>query len=411
VGVLALLWLAFRALSGGPAAVHLEARSSELYAELARWSSSAAPHTVHVEGDGAWDAAARDWLAALPGAGTRVSWSGAGPLPVAIAADPVADPEGATRAAAAAPAGTRMVLADQVGPLDSIQPAGGGARFLARSAPRLLTLAAGSARAVTAVPDTLVLGRVLVIARAGWESKFVTAALEERGWTVDARLFLRPGRDVRQGPGLPLDTSRYAAVIVLDSGLAEPRAMSGYVRSGGGAILSMRAARDPGLAQLTAGTRGAEYPGLMPFDTAAPEPHRSLALTPILPRSDAVVLERSGPRVAVAARRLERGRALTFGYHDTWRWRMSGGDGAAGAHRDWWADLVSLVARTGRVPVPNDVLTDEAPRAALAARLGPQAEGPANVPGRRWPGDPLLFGVALAALFSEWLSRRLRGAV
>jgi hypothetical protein len=173
----------------------------------------------------------------------------------------------------------------------------------------------------------------------------------------------------------------------------------------------MQATRDPGLASLAAGARGAEYPGLMPFDTAASEPLRSLALTPILPRNDAVVLERSGSRVAVAARRLERGRVLTFGYHDIWRWRMSGSDGAAQAHRDWWADLVSLVAQAGRVPVSDDVLTDEAPRAALAARLGSPGKGPADAPGPRWPGDPLLFGVALAALFSEWMSRRLRGAV
>ena len=409
-GLLALGWLVVRAWTGRPAEVHLEARSSDLSARLTRWSTSAAPASVHVAGDGNWTPVSRDWLAALPGVGTRVTWSGTGPAPMALVAEPVADPEGATRALAAAPPGTGVVVADRIGPLDSIRPAGGGARFLARSAPRWLQVSAGPARATSAIADSLVLGRILLLARAGWESKFVAAALEERGWQVDARLFLRAGRDVRQGPGVPVDTSRYAAVVVLDSGLAEARSVAGYVRLGGGLVLSMSAARDPGLAPLAAGAAGAEYAGLTPFDSSAGDPRRSLAMTPIQVRSDAVVLERSGGRNAVAARRIERGRVMTVGFQDTWRWRMSGGAGAVAAHRDWWADLVASVARSERVPLLVDDMADEAPLASFAARLGPSGAGPEQAPGRQWPSERWLFGFTLAALLAEWASRRLRGA-
>ena len=37
------------------------------------------------------------------------------------------------------------------------------------------------------------LGAVVIIGRAGWEAKFVAAALEERGWSVRLRVSVAPG--------------------------------------------------------------------------------------------------------------------------------------------------------------------------------------------------------------------------
>ena len=391
--------------------VRASASQRDLTTALSRWSTAAEPVSVHLESEGFLDPFQRDWLAALAGVGTRVTWESRGGAPLAVAVEPVADPEGGVRAWVAAPSGTRIDVEDPAGPLDSLAASGGGARLLVRSSPAELRARAGVSVAGSAVTDSLVLGRILLLGLAGWESKFVAAALEERGWKLDARLRLSPRGDVRQGALGPIDTARYAAVLVLDSiGNAEARAVARFVREGGGAVIAAPAAGTTALAAISAASAGARLPGREPFDSTLAQPRLSLELVPLAPREDAVVLERRGNSVAVAARRVDRGRVLSTGYRDTWRWRMGGGESAVEDHRDWWAGLVARVAYVGRVRKPTAPATDEAPLATMIDRLGPASAAPAG-PGPGWKISPAwLFGLLAAALLLEWASRRLRGA-
>ena len=410
VALAALLWLMILAFRDRTGPVHAVVRSPDLSRALTEWSTSRAPVGVHVRAEGAFAPYARDWLRALAGAGTGVTWEGAAPAPTALAAGRVADPEGGTSAWIAAPAGAAIVMEDAAGPLDSIRSGTGGARVLVRSSPDELLARSGSTVARSAVSDSLVLGRLLLLGRAGWESKFVAATLEERGWTIDARLRLSPRGDVRQGAVTTLDTTRYSAVLVLDSiGTADALRIAAFVRSGGGVILSGPALRAPGLALLAAGSPRQPAAGHVPFDTLAREPRRGLELIPVVPRADAVVLEWRDNLAAVVARRIERGRAVTSGYLDTWRWRMGGGANAVAAHRDWWADLVAGVAHTARIARSVERVTDEAPLATLITRLGPATSAPPSSAGTTPISPGVLFGLLMAALLIEWASRRLRG--
>jgi hypothetical protein len=413
LAVAAIGWLLVQALRGRVTARAETADVQALPVQLVRWSRVAAPVRVHVRVDGALTPVQRDWLVALGGVGTAVSWEGRGLEPLAVAADPVADPAGGTRVLVAAPWGTRVVLADRLGTLDSVEAEAAGARFLVRSGPAAVQVQVGPLLARSAVRDSLVLGRLLVLGRVGWESKFVIAALEERGWQVDARLALSPRGDVVQGTTVPLDTGRYAALIVLDTaGLAGAPPLARYVERGGGLVVTARAAVAPALASLVPSAAEPPLPAVEPFDTTLAEPRRALALTPIRLGADAVPIERREAFVAVATRRVGRGRIAMVAYPDTWRWRMGGTTGALEEHRSWWAGLVAGVAHAGRVPRPLDAPLDKAPFARLIDRLGPPsperspssiATGPTIAP--KW-----LFAVLGMALLLEWLSRRLRGA-
>jgi hypothetical protein len=267
----------------------------------------------------------------------------------------------------------------------------------------------------SATRDSLALGRVLVLGQVGWETKFVTAALEERGWRVDARMELGPKGDVLQSaPGLRasafvVDTARYSAVVAVDSTAARYAQIAGYVRSGGGLVATASAVRVPALAALGAGGMERPIEAVEPFAADTLRPRRSLALRPISLRPDAVPLESRDAAVAVAARRVERGRVVVMGYEDTWRWRMGGGPDAVERHRDWWADLVARVAYTSRVTHPASPAIDEAPYARLVERLGsPVSAGVAGRASRVLP-IAFLFAVLALALLTEWASRRLRG--
>jgi hypothetical protein len=403
-----LAWLLVRSLQP-PVGPSVSSGVASLGPALARWSTRASPSAVHVRVDGSISPAQRDWLAALAASGTRVTWSGSGSLAIAAVAEPVADPAGATRIVAAASRGVVVSLADEYGPLDSVRAGAAGAWFLARSAPASVSVRAGVATARAATSDSLVLGRLLVLGRAGWESKFVVAALEERGWSVDARLALSPRVDVVQGRTIPIDTARYSAVIALDSSaLGSAGALARYVRSGGGLIVAAPLSAASPLASLDAGALRTELPATEPFDTAG-DPRRTLALTPIALREDALALERRAGSVAVAVRRVERGRVMVVGYGDTWRWRMAGGPGAAEQHRDWWAGLVANVAHVGRVAKPPVSPVDESPLASLVERLGP-AVSRAQVAAPSRISSAWLFAALAALLLGEWASRRLRGA-
>lgn len=409
--IVLVLWLLVESLRGPAGPLRASARERDLAAQLPRWSTAADPASVHVAFEGTLAPFQRDWLAALAGAGSRVTWESRNGIPLALAMEPVADPEGGVRAWIAAPSGNRVQVEDPAGPLDSLRASGGGGRLLVRSSPAELRVRTGASIASSAVGDSLVLGRLLLFGRAGWESKFVAAALEERGWKLDARLRLAPRRDVRQGGATPIDTARYAAVLVLDSiGNIEAQQIARFVRAGGGAVIAAAAAETSALEGLSAGRPGEALPGREPFDSTRADPRRSLELAPLVVRNDAVVLERRGSAAAVAARRVDRGRVATIGYRDTWRWRMGGGAAAVQDHRDWWADLVAGVAYAGRAMKQPRPVADEAPLATIIDRLGPsgakpRAPGPGFGISRAW-----LFGVLAAALLLEWASRRLRGA-
>jgi hypothetical protein len=220
---------------------------------------------------------------------------------------------------------------------------------------------------------------------------------------VDARIRVAPGVETRQGGDLSLDTARYAAVIALDGAAAgSAGAIDRYVGAGGGAILAGAATRLPALSRITPATASARRMA---------EPHSGLILAGV--KADAVVLESRGAGPLITARRSGSGRVVASGYDETWKWRMSRDEEASAAHREWWTSLVSAVAYAPPAAARDSGgAGDPAPFAALTAALGPQSDpdqGPA-APGSRMPPVWLLFGVLLAALLGETVSRRLRGA-
>lgn len=414
-----LLWVLVQSAGPRRASGRESADPASLPAALVRWSTVAAPPAVDAETGPALAPATRDWLAALAGAATRVSWHARGLLPIALVAGPVADPAGVTRLLLAASPGAMMTLRDGAGVLDTVTVgAAGGASITTRGIQGAVGAEAAHTTASAVVTGLLVLRHVLVLGQAGWESRFVVDALEERGWHVDTRLSLAPHSDMRQGATGPIDTARYAAVVVTDSsGIAAASHLAEYVLSGGGLVLAGSAAAMPAIRDLAPGTPGALVPPapMGPGDSLQTAAKRRLGLLPIIGlRSDAVTLEMRDRAVAVAARRAGDGRVVQSGYLDSWRWRMATTLGE-GAHRDWWAGLVSAVAyapleRVASASLPGHG-SDNAPAATAIDALGPMTlvlagpHGPAGSDARAW-----FFAAIVLALLAEWASRRLRGA-
>src|SRR6185437_16402071 len=113
-------------------------------------------------------------------------------------------------------------------------------------------------------------------------------------------------------------------------------------------------------------------------------------------KPDAEIVQRRGPGIAIAARRVGAGRVLQVGYDETWRWRMAGGPGSAAQHRAWWAGIVSAIAyapsASDSAPTASQFLA--APRAEVTQALGEPRASPLTMRGR-WP-DPRWL---LAAIF------------
>ena len=379
---------------------------------LADWSTLAkAPATIHVQLDSVPSTIERAWLSALAGAGSAVTWSG-DIAPLMIEAQPVASPSGGTKVLVAAPTGS-VVVNDDVGPIDTLRAQSAGAMLsLSASQDRLTARVKGSA-ASTRTADSLTLHRVLVIADAGWESKFAIAALEEEGWKVDASIRVAPGVNVTQGSVAVIDTSRYSAVVALDGASSQYAGrMLAFAQMGGGVVLASEAASLDAMAPLRAGAVGraearpASAGGSISLATVGLAPITSL-------RSDAVVVERRGGSNALAARRIGAGRVLQSGYEDAWRLRTGGGDNAVRDHRQLWSGLVSRVAyapRATRLAVTAN--EDQAPMVGLVAALGPKAlsRPTTNLPGGQSGAMFLLFSLLALALIGEVASRRLRGA-
>ena len=384
-----------------------------------------APSAVRVQFDSQPTAMHRDWLAAIGRAGTRVEWSSR-PLPAfAVSDEPLADPRRPDAIDVAAPVGTPVALSDGSDVLIRGVADASGRRFVRPATATSARVRVGMARGISAPPDSLVLRRLLVIGRAGWESEFVIDALEERGWSVDARIHVAPRADVTTGQPSTPDTGRYAVVILLDSSAARvPSAASyigSYVASGGGLVVAGSANHVVSLVPLTGSTAG-PYVGAESLMQADSGPRRSVGLFPLTDlRPDAVALERQGEHVAVVARRLSVGRVLQVGYDETWRWRLRGAGGTPGdpvaAHRDWWTRAVASVAYAPVVRRSRPPEVDAAPLASLLDALGPSMESGVAPGGHRGtsrrPAAPPTWGLAAVlgiGLVCEWASRRLRGA-
>src|SRR5690606_19152763 len=133
--VLALLvWSLVLALGVGGEGVVERASTETLGESLVRWTTVVRPGRVHVDFEHPPAGVERDWLGALVGAGTRVSWSGPSLLPTALALEPRADPAGGAEVSVSAPVGALVVLRDTLGVLDSarVEGAGGVRAYVAR---------------------------------------------------------------------------------------------------------------------------------------------------------------------------------------------------------------------------------------------------------------------------------------
>lgn len=464
VGLLvwSLLGVLRQRAAGGP---EERAGSRELLASLGRWSTVASPRAVRVDLGYPPSLIERDWLSALPGAGTRMKWSGSALVPSALALLPVADPAGGFDLAVAAPDGSSVIVGDSLGREDTLKSLGAGVRVHLPGSSPDVAVRVGSIASRAVVRDSLRRGRLLLLGAAGWEAKFVTAALEERGWTVDAHLAVAPGGDVSQGtpagtgnatapvapplgppppqvssvvPGfrsgrgvqasplllaiperaepasqtslrIPIDTGRYSAVIALDSTAArEALRIARFVRSGGGLVLWPEAAAHPALRDL-APARPDDLVGEPGRKIVRPLRAESLAVRPLVSlHADAVVLERVGSHVTLAGRRIGLGRVVETGYVEFWRLRLAGDQSSVERHRNWLARVVAGVAFTRREPLTT-LPGDAAPLAALIDRLGPPEDAPSlSAALAADPLSPWIIGVIAAALLLEWLSRRLR---
>jgi hypothetical protein len=413
VSLLILAWMLWISLDRGRAETVGRAKSANLDAALSDWSRSGVAHDrISVELDSTPRPAQRDWLRALRGAGSTVTWSG-DLDPVAISSKSIASPRGGIAVLAAAQ-GQSVRIADEVGALDTAETRSGGAAFEIPSAIGFIEARGAGSIARGPLPDSVRLRRILVLGSAGWESKFIVAALEESGWTVDASMYVAPGVSVTQGSTSPIDTSRYSAVVAVDGAAASRSGeIARYVASGGGLIIAGAAASIDGLSMLRPGSPGRPQPSNVDQDESAPTTLSSLGVVPIaLLRPDAILLERRGGVVVAAARRQGSGRVVQQGYLETWRWRMSGGDESLAEHRDWWTGAVASVAyaprHAGAAVVADQ---DAAPVARLVEALGtPSRTSGPNLSSAAGSISLWWLAAALAlCLLGEWTSRRLRG--
>jgi hypothetical protein len=366
---------------------------------------------IDLEVDALPSPAQRAWLAALARAGVTVRWHGTPPA-LGISAERVREPDAPVRVLLAVDSGGAVVLSDSAGGLDSLRAHGGGASLEAGEVVGTVHARRGAYAASVAPPPATEQREVLVLGRAGWESKFVLAALTEAGWRVRARLPAAPGVAVTDAALLPIDTARYGVVAALDSSAADlAPAVARFVAAGGGLVAVGSATLLGPFRTLVPARAGVRIPGRILLDadsaTRADLPLRPLEAL----RADAVPLERQSAGLAAAVRRAGAGRVLAVGYDESWRWRMLGGAGGPAAHRAWWSRTVGLVAPEREAPRGPRDSDDAAPLAALVSTLGPPA------PAARATGTPrgdalplLLLALLSAALLAETASRRLRGA-
>lgn len=370
---------------------------------------------VHAVFDDGVSAQTRDSLAALARAGVRVTWSG-DLTSVAAMAEPVREPAAGWRVSVVATGAS--AVADSLGALDSLDA--GGGTLTAVGVRGALSVREGSTTARTRHADDVSLGRVLVLSRAGWEAKFVIAALEEQGWLVDARLRVGPevvvtqGGATGQGRMAVPSLARHAAVVVLDTAVGrDAAAIRRYVNAGGGLVLAGEGASAPSLQSIApARVARVEPPESRSFEGNQPMHALTLHALGIF-RRDAVLLEDRDGTPATAARRVGAGRVVQMGYADTWRWRMQGEGPGVAEHRAYWSRLVGAAAAAELVPPPETPRANAAPLALAIQALGPGTQAPPRAArDPRVPTLPRWLGpLILAVLVGEWASRRARGAL
>lgn len=409
-----IAWMIWTTLAMRDAAAGRRVAGSRALADsLSEWTLDPRAESLHVVLDTVPGSSQRAWLAALRRAGAQVGWSSRGLTPLALALEPLNDPGGGVRASIAAPPGSRVVVSDMLGVMDTIATAGPSVQLRARAVEGVLSAATGGRAASAVLRDSLAPRGVVVLGSAGWEAKFVVAALEESGWKVSARLAVAPGVEVRQG-SIKLDTATTSAVVVLDStGSPDARAIERFVREGGGVVLAGSAARSPRFARLAAGRVGARVRAAA-ISFADSAPRRALGFYPIATGgADAVPLESRNGVLAAAARRVGAGRVVQVGYDESWRWRLQGGSASPEAHRIWWSAVVGSAGYRAAHSLATDPASlDPSPLAATFDALGDPSEPELSAPA--WSRAPVLrrwmLLVLLATLLAEWASRRLRGA-
>lgn len=417
VGAFALLgWLLGAALFPQPDRRMESASATNLAARLGAWTRAAPSIALHGDFAVAPDPWAVAWLAALNRSGHAVSWSGSPPA-VAMSVEQLADPAGGSRIAIAAPAGTRILVRDAEGIIDSVRIARFGATVIG---PDVVDQAVGIAVGQhfgAAPPDSALPRTVVVVGSASWEGKFIASALEERGWTVITHFFVAPNVEV--GQELPLDTSLVSAVVAVDTSLGRlGGAILRFVRSGGGLVLAGPSSFARSVAPLAPGVLG---PRLRPAtEPAGPIGLGSTGFYPVMSLAvDGVALELRGGRVAVAARRVGAGRVVQVGYDDSWRWRMAGANGSEEAHRAWWSRVLASVAyvpdAAARASLParqmdsSVSVVESAPLARLVDRLGPPRGRVAGASVAARFDQRILIVFIMLLLLAEWASRRMRG--
>ncbi len=374
-----LIVLLMRAWSPLERSTHAESATGEAVgSSLLHWSNTS-PARIHLSLDSTLRPLDRDWIAAIAHSGSVVTWDAPDIVPLAAALTRVVDPVGISELDVSAPAKSVIEIRTPVGGIDTVTAGTNGARLLIPGSASNMTVSVGGTKAVAAKPDSVVFRKLLVEGAASWETKFTIKALTERGWSVDALTHVAPGVDVLEGtPALP-DTSRYAAVIAVDSTAAlVRRGADAFVRNGGGLVTLSDAG--------TIGPRGVR----------------------------SVVLEK-GAAGDIRAMRLGNGRAMQVSYKDLWRRRMADADSVddpVAAHRELLADIVASVALAPRIAASADSLADPAPLADMVARLGRRsALADTGSPLGDAVPTSVLFGILIASLLIELASRRLRGAL
>lgn len=410
VNFAALLALAARLWSGSSAAAGTEVVSTgALDSALVAWSASS-PARATVQATVVPDGRQRDWLVALRRTGLGVDWTTSGTSGSALVVEAGPLPNSPSRVTASGGPGRDLVLSDELGQIDSTRAGRDGIAVWRASPLGTASLTLGTSSARAAARDSLITKPLLILGQAGWESRFVTTALEEDGWSVTARLTVAPGAIVRQGTRTRIDTAYLSAVVVLDStSELDAGEVARFVNDGGGVVASGAGTNHPALRTLLRARASGASAGAVGA-LLGPAPRTGLSTRTFTASAGAVALERRGDSPVVVGRRVGSGRVIAVGYDDTWRLRMAPpNDNAPQAHRIWWSSLAAGVAHSRLVP--RDIgPVDEAPFAATVDALGPPGKAGERADRESsWPWNAWLAALATATLLAEWLSRRLRG--
>lgn len=406
VAIIAMSVLAVRLWSGSTKPEPTSPVSStSLDSALASWTASS-PSRVTLRASTLPDVRQRDWLIALRRAGVEVAWQIADSTQVALVAEAGVGPRQPVRLLAHGTPASAIQLRDDLGVLDSSNTGDDGAASWRASPVGTVRAQIRNAIASAEPRDSLRAKPLLVIGQAGWETKFVTAALEESGWSVSTRIMVAPTALVRQGTAGEIDTASFSAVVVLDS-ISSVAPVARFVRDGGGLVAAGPGVNHPALrAILPRATTS------MPGEIGAllgPTPKMGLQARRLRGDTASIALERRAGEATVRAHRVGMGRVVAVGYDDTWRLRLAPPDESAPEnHRAWWSSLVAGVARVSLVGRETASI-DEAPLAATIDALGAPGSAVGETTARRWPWSALLVAIAALALLAEWLSRRLRG--